>query len=67
MSHISAQMARVDARNIIGGQCIRKLLKQRIEGGIVSDPLYAATLCHCLPFDMQTMFLSALEKYYFDY
>ena len=67
MSHISAQMARIDAQNIISGQCIESLLKQRISGGIVSDPLYAATLCHCLPFDMQTMFISVLEKYYFDF
>ena len=49
------------------GVNLAELLKSRIAGGIVSDPLYTATLIHNLPEDLQGMVITLLEKFYFDY
>jgi hypothetical protein len=66
-NHIAQQAARVDAQLINTGDDIENLIKSRMAGGIVSDPLYTAYLCHYLTEDMQVLLLRVLEKHYFDY
>jgi len=67
MSHIAITAAHDDSILLIEGGNMENLIKARVSGGIVSDPLYTATLCHLLPYDLQEMLLTVLEKFYFDY
>lgn len=66
-THLATSAAREDAQSIITGHSIESVLKQRIQGGIVSDTLYTAYLIHYLPEDMQSLVLRVLEKNYFEY
>lgn len=66
-SNIATQAAREDAQSIMIGVNLAELLKSRIAGGIVSDPLYTANLIYHLPEDLQGMVITLLEKFYFDY
>ena len=51
--HIATQAAREDAQSIMIGVNLVELLKSRIVGGIVSDPLYTATLIYNLNKDLK--------------
>lgn len=66
-THIAALAAREDAQAIITGHSIESILKQRMQGGIVSDTLYTAYLIHYLPEYMQSLVLRVLESNYFEY